>query len=960
MKTPSVKMIKNSPSKSLMHFIDNTHQLGEDKTKIFQILDTLIKEPTSLSFDIYLEGAMILLNNAEKNFIKLRSNQLILWIIKHINTKHLGNYSTTNQCDVNTFFHTVSFPFMTKKVLSFFIDMKGVNLDFERVQQTLLLKHPTLSIVDGSIIYITNQRDGTTKIHFEVQREKSLLDHESSVLKKDLSTLVHKYSELNQPQVVVPSNRELLAKSFRWIMRDLDINDIYQVFIDFTQQIGSNFKFSVLVCHILTSEKTPLKTLLVKHPDIHVDSISNYKEGALTKEGAILTVDIQVASYLSIFKARRKCSQLLHSLIGSFRDINGGLLEKIEDNFKRFWRVVPAPLDELSTFFYGIISQEKQATAPISLLKKIYDLFIQQKFSSNEFGYAIHEDEETVCITTKATQISFEKEYRHSLIHNFPNLLITSVLIKDTVIVSCGVQKTDSIDIEKLKETTQKFYHTWLEKKEVKQVLKLGCVSDFISLDPRIGSQEEPSHLLKMLFEGLTRIGPDGTPQNALARKIEISESGLYYRFYLRKSTWSDGTPLTAHDFEYSWKTSLKPNFLSPLSYLFYPIENSQAVKAGSLPSTALGINAIDNLTFEVKLQYPTPYFLDLCSHSTFSPVCQSTDINNPSWPNAKGKSYICNGPFKLHSSSTPKNLILSRNLSYWNKEKVHLEKIIISKTSELEAQTLFDQKELDLILYPFCKKQTSTSFSRTDTIQRAGVLENRYLSLDCMKPPFSSNKLREAFSLAIDRGSIAPHFSVNSIPQYTHYSPVFSQLQANEKKLKTAQKLFSESLIELNYDKDSLHNEKVYTTLSSENGAQNLVLQLNAAFGLTLGVAVVDTSELFRLILNRKINLFLFSWVNRIKDPCYFLETFSTSSGMINYSHWENIELNSLIQSIKNEPSSEIRKSLHLQAEEILQREKPLIPLVSTQMFSTIPHNIQDVIIADSQSFDICFCSKI
>ena len=271
-------------------------------------------------------------------------------------------------------------------------------------------------------------------------------------------------------------------------------------------------------------------------------------------------------------------------------------------------------------------------------------MFVQQKFSSNEFGYAIHEDEETVCITTKATQISFEKEYRHSLIHNFPNLLITSVLIKDTVIVSCGVQKTDPIDIEKLKETTQKFYHTWLEKKEVKQVLKLGCVSDFISLDPRIGSQEEPSHLLKMLFEGLTRIGPDGTPQNALARKIEVSESELRYRFYLRKSRWSNGMPLTAHDFAHAWRMSS----VSPLSYLFYPIKNALAVKECLLPQTALGIRAVDTLTLEVELEHPTPYFLELCAHSSFSPVCRIIDLENPSWPSAKGKGYVCNGPFKF------------------------------------------------------------------------------------------------------------------------------------------------------------------------------------------------------------------------------------------------------------------------------------------------------------------------
>ena len=557
------------------------------------------------------------------------------------------------------------------------------------------------------------------------------------------------------------------------------------------------------------------------------------------------------------------------------------------------------------------------------------------------------------------SQINFEKEYRHFLINNFPNLLITSVLIKNTVIVSCGVQKTEPIDIEQLKETTKKFYHTWLEKKEVKQVLKLGCVSDFISLDPRIGSQEEPSHLLKMLFEGLTRIGPDGTPQNALARKIEVSESELCYRFYLRKSRWSNGMPLTAHDFAHAWRISS----VSPLSYLFYPIKNALAVKECLLPQTALGIRAVDTLTLEVELEHPTPYFLELCAHSSFSPVCRIIDLENPSWPSAKGKGYVCNGPFRLEHSSSKKDIILTRNLSYWNAAKVHIEKVIISKVREEDAQTLFEEKKLDMIPYPFCKRQNIDLTTQSSNERKPGVLDHRYLSLNCMKPPFSCRKLREAFSLALQREILAPYFASNSVPLYSIYSPDFSQIQLEkdtEKKLKIAQQLFSQSLKELGHKRTVFNNEKLYTAPSSAKGAQQIVTQLNAAFGLNLTVAVVDASELFRLIIGRKINLFLFLWINRIKDPIYFLETFSLSSDIINYSQWESAEIYSLIQSIKKETDKKIRKGLHLQAEKILNREKPLIPLVSTQIYSSIPSNLKGVITTNSHNFDICFSRKI
>jgi len=934
--------------------LENVDHLGSEKIKIFRLLGNLASE--AISFEKYLVGATTLLNNTEKSFIETRSDELLIWLLERFSVSNETS-SFNSHCILHTFSHIITFPFKTKEVLSFFIEVENFFIDLKSVKKLLLENYQDITFVDGSFILTFNQKN--TKIYLEVQKEDIFSEKEISMFKKTLPKLIEDFLKKPKVQFIIPNNRELLIKSFQWIIKDLSHEDLPHVFIDFSRQTANSFQFSALVCYTRKYTENSLQEKL-NHPDIHIEFTNTHKDENYLKEGVVLSIDIAAHFALSIIDARKKSYLLIQDLIGPFRDINGGLLEKTEQNFELFCKEIKAPIEDLKHFFYGITPQEKQATAPISLLKKIY-ASMNKKTLVQEIDYFVKEDKDTLCITIKTTHMELEKEFRRKLLSKFPELLIASTYTDGISTVGCALQKSDQVENEQLKSITFSFYKQWSEKKELKQVLKLGCTTHFSSFDPRIGTDEEPSCLLKMLFEGLTKIGPDKIPERALAEKIEISKSGLRYRFYLRKSYWSNKELVTAHDFVYSWETSLRSDFSSPLSYLFYPIKNARNIKEGKLPASKLGIKAVDDFTLDVELQHPIPYFLELCAHSAFSPICKSVDINNPSWPKSLGDFYVCNGPFVIDVVNS-KEVILKKNPLFWEENRVKLEKVVISNMTEKESKLLFKSKKLDALLFPFCKNQISISTNNRRKQNTKYVTEVRYLSFNCSKIPFTSKKIRQAFSLALKREYLANNFLGKAIPHFSPYSSLFSQLSLSkntEEDLRLAKKLFSESLEELKLNPDVLNGEKIYANPHSL-GIEKLVAKyINKVFGIKLIPVVVSSSKLFSLIRNKKVNIYIYSWINRIQDPSYFLNTFSSKGNIINYTCWNSEEINNLNKLIHETTCLETRKKLYYQAEKLLYREKPIIPLLLTSIYSQIQSNIFNIFIGDSQEFDIRYCYK-
>ena len=159
------------------------------------------------------------------------------------------------------------------------------------------------------------------------------------------------------------------------------------------------------------------------------------------------------------------------------------------------------------------------------------------------------------------------------------------------------------------------------------------------TLDPAGVRLPKDLFLVKVFYEGLMRSDGEGKRFYALAKEVDVSEEGTLYRFTLRESEWSDGSPVTSYDFAYAFKRALSPSFEAPNVSLLYVIKNAKAIKEGRLPSGFLGVETPDAHTLVVRLTRKVPHFLSLVEHPLFFPVKAGSDGANLG---------VSNGPFRI------------------------------------------------------------------------------------------------------------------------------------------------------------------------------------------------------------------------------------------------------------------------------------------------------------------------
>ncbi|MCB1692807.1 MAG: peptide ABC transporter substrate-binding protein [Pseudomonadales bacterium] len=211
---------------------------------------------------------------------------------------------------------------------------------------------------------------------------------------------------------------------------------------------------------------------------------------------------------------------------------------------------------------------------------------------------------------------------------------------------------------------------------------------DFASQTIHLALTQEPPQLNSMkatdqvsilvlshVMEGLVRYDRRGNIVPGVAERWELTPKKA--TFWLRKNAfWSDGQPVTAHDFVFAWRNALDPATASEYAFILYPIKNAEAINKGKLPTTDLAARALDDYTLEIDLESPTPYFLKLAAFVTYYPVRQD-------FFEAKGDGYaadtddlLYNGPFVMTEWTHSASLKMVKNQRYWDKEHIVLNAI--------------------------------------------------------------------------------------------------------------------------------------------------------------------------------------------------------------------------------------------------------------------------------------------
>lgn len=467
------------------------------------------------------------------------------------------------------------------------------------------------------------------------------------------------------------------------------------------------------------------------------------------------------------------------------------------------------------------------------------------------------------------------------------------------------------------------------------QDLRFCLRKDPVSLDPRKGNDMVASQIQFMMYEGLLQLNEDMTLSPAQAKTYEISPDRKTYTFYLEDAKWSDGSSVTAKDFERSWKNILDPHFPSPDAYLLFPVKNGKQAKKNLCSLDEVGIRALDDKTLVVELEAPIPYFLQIVASSVLLPIHIS---ENP---------HISNGPFKLKQWKFNQELVFEKNPRYRRANKVKLNHIYIEIIDrELATLHMYASGYFDLIGAPFSffPAILQNDLEQKNVVTRYPIANTKFLSFNTDAFPFTNANIRRAFSYAINREGITKNITqfnekeaLSIIPPVllTTRSPLTAQ--ANEKK---AREYLEKGLKELQIDSlDSVSFMYVSTEINHLL-SQELQNQWSKILGVKVHLEGVEFKTLHERSAGGKYHIGLFALVADYSDPMNVLERFREKSNHRNYPKWDNESYNQLLETALATSSREEYLKIIQKAEALLLDEMPITGLFHENfLFLVHPH---------------------
>lgn len=470
------------------------------------------------------------------------------------------------------------------------------------------------------------------------------------------------------------------------------------------------------------------------------------------------------------------------------------------------------------------------------------------------------------------------------------------------------------------------------------QILRANISTEPPSLDPTQANDTTSSVVLKMLFEGLTRIDAEGVPQLALAESVEISEDQKTYRFTLREAYWTSGRKILAHDFAYAWRMSLSPAYPSPGSYLLYIIKNAQQAKEGMLPVNSVGIHAVSDAILEVELESPAPYFLELCATHYYYPINYVESKANPDWARDSTADYTSNGPFRLISWKHSNEIRLEKNPFYWDRDNVQLEQIHLSMIDDPSTELhLFEEGALDWAGSPLSVGLPSDSIPAlkdSGAFHNAPIAATYFYQLNTQIPPLNNKKIRLALSYALDRASIVHHLTQSGeIPALGMVPTVISYRDEGyfqDHQASLAKELFLEGLVEEGLSLEELPELRLsYNSNESHHRiAQVIQQQWNEVLGLQTHLESAEWKVYLDQLARQDFHIARLSWIAAFQDPINFLEIFKYKEAGLHNTSWENALYIQLLEQAEESTSMEERKQLLIEAETLLMEEMPVAPL--------------------------------
>lgn len=470
-----------------------------------------------------------------------------------------------------------------------------------------------------------------------------------------------------------------------------------------------------------------------------------------------------------------------------------------------------------------------------------------------------------------------------------------------------------------------------------KQELVINNGAEPESLDPHKVSGVPESNILRQMFVGLTTTDPDGKTIPGMAESWESADNKVW-TFKIRDAKWSNGDPVTAEDFVYSFRRVVDPNTASPYaSYLADDkVLNAQEVIDGKVKPDALGVKALDEKTLQVTLSEPVPYFPDTLIHTSVKPVPQKVvEKFGEKWTDPSN--IVVNGPYKISEWQVNDKIVLERNESYYDNANTTLEKItLLAIPSSTTDVARYQAGEIDITYNEVPPEQfASLKEQLGDQLQVSPMLCTYYYEFNTVKPPFNDARVRRALALALDRNTISDKVvGQGQTPAYQLTPVATNGMQNNTpewqswdqaKRVEEAKKLLKEA----GYSESKpLKFELLYNT---NDNHKKIAVAASSLWKQSLGFVDVSLiNKEWKTYLDTRRNgnyqVARAGWCGDYNEPSTFLNIVKTGNSN-NQGKYSSANFDSLMtQTLKAGVTPEQRAGIYKQAEAQLDADMPNI----------------------------------
>lgn len=473
-----------------------------------------------------------------------------------------------------------------------------------------------------------------------------------------------------------------------------------------------------------------------------------------------------------------------------------------------------------------------------------------------------------------------------------------------------------------------------------KDTLNINIGNEPPTLDPSLATDTTSYTILNNLMEGLTQFDDEFKPEPALAESWEISGDGKTYTFKIRENVlWTDGTPLKAEDFEYSWKRILTPATGGDYAYFLYDIENAEEYNTGKIKDPEkIEVKALDDNTLEVKLKRPASYFPSLLAFMSTYPIRRdAVEKHGLKW--TEPGNIITLGPYKITSWKHHDKIILTRNPGYWG-EPAKIERVkLIMNENPSSALAQYESGELDYADSKSIPPLEVPRLKDLDDFTATPQFRGNYIAFNVKKPPFDNPLVRKAFSASIDRESIIGLIQGAGIPT-TSWIPKNMLGYNPDIGIDFDPEQARKWLAEAGYPDGKGFPEATF--LWPDVSYNRVIAEaLQSMWKQHLGVEVELTNQEWKVYLST-INtdppeIHRAGWGADFPDPHNFMTLFTCNSGN-NRTRWCNLKYDELVEKAAGELDPAKRKVLYDQAQVILtETDAPIAPFYITNQQNLI-----------------------